>query len=79
MRFATADTPDSIYERDDGCGHDRDAEERMREAAMVIESEGRSAETAEDIEVGGLGGEREYGGGERGLAVQTSAAHVGAE
>ena len=51
----------------------------MREAAMVIEGEGRSAEAAEDIEVGGFGGEREHGGGEGGFTVQAGAAQVGAE
>lgn len=51
----------------------------MCEAAMVIESEGRSAEPAEDVEICGFGGERERGGGKRGFAVQTGPAQVGAE
>src|ERR1700689_4691513 len=65
----------AIADREDRRGDDWHAEERMRESAMVIEGEGRSAEPAEDIEVGSLSGERERRGGERGFAVQTGAAH----
>src|ERR1700689_1094779 len=59
--FAAAQAPDSIHERDDRRGDDWHAEERMRESAMVIEGEGRSAEPAEDIAGGSLSGGRERG------------------
>ena len=51
----------------------------MREAAMVIEGEGRSAKAAEDIKVRGFGSQCERGGGERSLAVQAGTSQVGAE
>lgn len=46
---------------------------------MVIEAEGRTAEAAENVEVGRFRGERERSCGERGFAVQPGAAHIRAE
>jgi len=46
---------------------------------MVIEGEGRPAEAAENIEVGGFGGQRERRRRKRGLAVEAGAAEVRAE
>jgi len=77
--FAAAQPPDSVDKGDDSRGDDRDAEERMRETAMVIEGEGGSAEAAEDVEIGGFGGKGEGGGSERGFTVQAGAAEVGAK
>src|SRR5208282_2629546 len=46
---------------------------------MMVEAEGGASEAAEDIEVGSFGGEGQGGGGERGLAIESGAAHDGAE
>ena len=52
----------------------------MRKAAVMGESENRSAEkTADDVEVGSFGGEGERGGGQRGLAVETGSSQRRAE
>ena len=48
----------------------------MREAAMMGETEGRAAEATEDIQIGSLCGESERKGGQRRLAVESSAAHA---
>ena len=63
-RFALTETPYPIHESDHGSSHDGNTEEGVREAAMMIEGEGGSAETAENVKVRGLGCERERGRGE---------------
>ena len=45
-------------------------------ATMMRETEGRAAEAAEDVEIGSLRGERESERGQRGLAVESGAAHA---
>ena len=55
-RFAAAQTPEEIDESDDCRSHDGHAEERMSETTVMVEAESGSAEAAEDIKVGCLGG-----------------------
>ncbi len=45
---------------------------------MVGEAEGGTAQAAENIEIGGFGGEREGERGQRGLAVEAGASEAGA-
>ena len=78
-RFAAAQAPDEVDEGDDSGGDERDSEEGMGKAAVMIQAEGGASEAAEDVEVGGFGGEGERGSGERSLAVESGAAHGGAE
>jgi len=46
------------------------------EAAMMGEGEGWTAEAAEDIKIGSLGGERQRKRGQRRLAVESGAAQA---
>jgi hypothetical protein len=48
----------------------------MSEAAMMGETESRTAEAAQNIEIGRLGGERKSKRSQRRLAVESSAAQA---
>jgi len=51
----------------------------MGEAAVMVQAECAAAEAAEHIEIGGFCRESQRRGSERGLAVESGAAHVGAK
>jgi len=71
-----AQTPDQIDEADYRSGVERKSEKRMGKAAMMGETEGRTAETAEYVEIGRLGGERKGERSQRSLAVESGAAQA---
>jgi len=56
-RLAAAQAPDEIDEYDDGGGNQRHAQEGMSEAAVMVQAERGAAESAEDVDVGGFGGQ----------------------
>ena len=78
-RFAAAQAPEEIDETDDHGSHQRHSEERMSEAAVMVQAEGGASEAAEDIEIRRFGSQRQRGGGEGRFAVEAGAAHGGAE
>jgi hypothetical protein len=51
----------------------------MRETTMMVEAEGGASEAAENVEVGGFRGEGQRGRRESSLAIESGAAHDGAE
>ena len=51
----------------------------MGESAMMRKPEHRSAKLAKNVKVGGLSGQGQRRGGERGPAIESGAAEVGAE
>src|SRR6266478_5344425 len=55
--LASAQAPDEIDESNDHGGHQRDAQERMCESAVMVQAERGAAEAAEDVKVGGFSGE----------------------
>ena len=77
--FASAQSPEKINQSDDRGGYQRHSEKRMCEAAVMIKSECGASKTAEDIDVGSFGRQRHRSRGQCGLAVESGAAHGGAE
>ena len=55
--LAAAQAPEEIDESDDHRGYQRHSEERMSEAAVMVQAESGAAEAAEDVEIGGFGGQ----------------------
>jgi len=46
---------------------------------MMVERECSASEAAEDVKIGRLGSQSKGGSGERGIAIEPGASHVGAE
>ena len=61
-------------EADDDAGNDRRADERVGDAAMVLEALNRADEGLEEVDVGGFGGEDRGQRAVSGGAVQAGAA-----
>ncbi len=76
FQLASTQKPDEIDEADYYGGVEWNSEERMGEAAMMGETEGGAAETAEDVQIGSFRGESECERSQRGLAVESGAAHA---
>jgi hypothetical protein len=76
--FAAAHAPEQIDEAYYDSRIDGNAEEGVRESAMMGEGERRTSDSAQDVEIGGFGGERQRQCGERGLAIESGAPHAGA-
>lgn len=71
-------TPDKIDESHHHAGYDRNAYERVSEAAMMSEAERRAAKLSNHIQVRRFRSQRESSGGKCSLAVQSRAAQTGA-
>ena len=78
VEFAASKTPYEVHESDYRQGVERHSDEGMGESAMVGEAEGRAAKSADHVEVGRFGRQRQSERGQRRLAVQSGASQAGA-
>ncbi len=73
VRPSSSQQPDQTHEADDNGAHDEQPKKRMREAAMVSESEDRAFKSRQYVEIRRFGRQRHGRGGKSGLAIKSSA------
>src|SRR6266576_1127151 len=74
--FPAPQPPYQIYESDHNRGIQWDAEERMREATMMFETNGRPPETANNVEIRRFGRQSQRERGQRRFAIEAGASHA---